>query len=158
MHFFLPFLRATGAVALLLAGATASAGDTGNPGTIQIEAPWARSTIGTSKTGAIYLKIINSGENKDRLVAIDTPVAAKAHLHKTIADANMMKMRPVDNLIVKPGSTTVLAPGGMHIMLMQLSKPLEKGRSFPLTLHFETGGNVTVTVPIGGPGRRQAPE
>ena len=158
MRFFRPFLRVTGALALLLAGAGANAGDTGNPGTIRIEAPWARATIGGAKTGAIYLKIINSGENKDRLVAIDTPVAAKAHLHKTIADADMIKMRPVDNLVVKPGSTTILAPGGMHIMLMQISEPLKKGRSFPLTLHFETGGNVTVTVQTGGPGQRQAPE
>jgi copper(I)-binding protein len=65
-------------------------------GDLVIMEPWARATIGQVKTGAAYLTVINRGAAGDRLLAVSTPVAAKAQLHSTIMDAGVMKMRPVE--------------------------------------------------------------
>jgi copper(I)-binding protein len=64
-----------------------------------------------------------------------------------------MKMRPpVDAIEVEPGAPAVLAPGGLHVMLMGLTVPLAEGASFPLTLTFATAGPVTVRVAVRKPG------
>jgi hypothetical protein len=60
----------------------------------------------------------------------------------------VMKMRPLKDLTVAPGETLQLAPGGSHVMLMGLAKPLEEGSSFPLTLDFGEAGTVELWVEV----------
>jgi periplasmic copper chaperone A len=57
-------------------------------------------------------------------------------------------MRPVEALEVKPGTPTVLKPGGYHIMLMDLKGPLVVGHSFSVTLTFEKAGKVEATAKV----------
>jgi len=45
-----------------------------------------------------------------------------------------------------------LKPGGYHIMLMDLKRPLNAGETFPITLHFARAGDITATVVVGAPG------
>ena len=59
-----------------------------------------------------------------------------------------MKMRPVESIAIEQGTVTQLKPGGLHVMLMDLKKPLEGGAKFPLTLKFERAGEVTVEVDV----------
>jgi copper(I)-binding protein len=59
-----------------------------------------------------------------------------------------MSMREIDSLPLPAGQAVALEPGGYHIMLIDLTAPLEEGDSFELTLEFESGISVTVTVPI----------
>jgi copper(I)-binding protein len=59
-----------------------------------------------------------------------------------------MMMQPEGPLNLEAGKSVVLKPGGMHIMLMHLAKPLKVGESFPATLTFENAGTVTITVPV----------
>jgi periplasmic copper chaperone A len=63
-----------------------------------------------------------------------------------------MKMRPVGPLPIAPGKRVTLAPGGYHIMLSGLKRPLKQGDSFPITLSFAKAGPVTAiaTVAKGG--------
>jgi copper(I)-binding protein len=61
-------------------------------------------------------------------------------------------MRPVEAVEVTPGESTVLKPGGLHVMLMGLKAPLKKGKIFTLTLTFEKAGSVDVAVEVQGPG------
>ena len=63
----------------------------------------------------------------------------------------MMKMRRVETVELAPGEPLVLAPGGLHVMMMGLEEPLVDGKSFPLTLNFERAGTVEVTVRIFEP-------
>jgi len=88
----------------------------------------------------------------DRLVEAATPVAKKASLHTHTMEGDIMKMRPVKAIEVSPGKSTVMKPGGLHIMLMGLKAPLTQGETFPLTLSFETAGSVDVVAKIYGPG------
>jgi copper(I)-binding protein len=119
-------------------------------GKITVEAPWARASAGT--TGAAYLTVKNAGDAEDRLVAVSTPAAAKAEIHTTTMEGDVMKMRPVDAVPVAAHGTAELKPGGLHVMLMELKAPLKQGDTIPLTLKFEKAGDVPVTVAVQGVG------
>ena len=115
---------------------------------IEVQDPWARATLGQSRTGAAYLTLSATGLAADRLVAASSPVAAKTELHNHIMVGNVAQMRQVDAIEVAPGSPTLLQPGGLHIMLIDLKAPLQAGTSFPVTLTFEKAGIVTVQVAV----------
>jgi copper(I)-binding protein len=59
-----------------------------------------------------------------------------------------MTMRPVASIAVKAGTAFALAPGGYHIMMVDLVAPLQTGKTIELTLTFEKGGVKKITVPI----------
>ena len=126
-------------------------------GPISISNIWARASAGHAKNGAAYLTISTEGAEMDKLVGLATPVAKKAELHTHLMENNVMKMRRIDAIEVHPGEPSVFAPGGNHIMLMGLHKPLKEGESFTLTLNFATAGSVDVTVIVGKVGSMQAP-
>jgi periplasmic copper chaperone A len=138
------------ALALVVSPLVAHAQDTAT--TIDVSHAWARAMPAGAKTGAAYLTIKNSGKEGDRLVGVSSPVAGMAQLHTEINDNGVMKMRPLSGIDLKPGSTTVLKPGGMHIMLMDLKQPLKQGQSFPLTLDFAKSGKKEVQVSVAKPG------
>ncbi len=129
---------------LLAFGAAAFAAD-GNP--LRIEQPWAAETPPAAHTGAAYLSIVNGGE-ADRLLGAKAEGVGHVELHTTTMDGGVMRMRKVEVLEVPGGTTTVLEPGGIHIMLIDLKQPLHAGQSVPLTLEFEKAGALQVQVPI----------
>jgi hypothetical protein len=121
---------------------------------ISLQHVWARASAGAATTGAAYLTVTDNGR-PDRLVGASTPIAAMAELHETIKDNGVMKMRSVVGIALEPGKPVTFMPGGYHIMLMGLKKPLKAGDSFPLTLTFEHAPPVTVTAKVeavGGAG------
>src|SRR3546814_982987 len=61
-----------------------------------------------------------------RLVAVETPVAGRAETHRTVRDGDVMRMEPAEIVEVPAGAQVEFAPGGLHIMLMDLKQPLNK--------------------------------
>ncbi|HQV56683.1 MAG TPA: copper chaperone PCu(A)C [Ilumatobacteraceae bacterium] len=57
-------------------------------------------------------------------------------------------MRKIDSLDIPAGTAVELKPGGYHVMLIGLVKPLVAGSNVELTLTFEKAGDVKVTVPV----------
>jgi copper(I)-binding protein len=117
-------------------------------GSIQIEAPWARSTPTEAKNGAAYFTIVNGGTAADKLVAASSPIADTVELHRSVDENGVMKMLPVDSVPVKAGAKAIFKPGSYHVMLVGLKAPLADGQSFPLTLTFEHAGKIEVTVKV----------
>lgn len=116
---------------------------------LQIERPWARSTVPNQPTGGAYVTIENKGSSSDKLVSASSPVAKRVELHTMSMDGNVMKMREVSNIEVKPAERVEMKPGsGYHLMLMGLQHPLKAGDKFPLTLVFEKAGKTEVSVPV----------
>ena len=115
--------------------------------TLHIDHPFARATPGGARNGAVYLSVENRGNQTDRLVRVSTPLA-RAELHQMSVDAGVMRMRAVDSAEVKPGDRLVLQPGGYHVMLIDLKRPLQTGDNFPLTLDFERAGAIEVNVEV----------
>ncbi len=121
---------------------------------ITVSDPWARASAGPARNGAAFMTISSAG-TADRLVSASAPVAMKTETHTHLMEDGVMKMRRVDGIDVAADEATVLQPGGLHVMFMGLHEPLIEGESFPLTLTFEKAGEVTVEVPVMGPGAMQ---
>ncbi len=117
---------------------------------IKIEDAWARPSPKMAGAGAAYMTFKNTGAEADTLIAGKTSAAEVIELHETLIDENgVMKMRPKEGGIEIPaGGSAELHPGGMHIMLIRLAKPLETGDVIPLTLTFEKSGEMTIDVPV----------
>jgi periplasmic copper chaperone A len=139
------------ALSLLLVAGAAEAHDTKH-GDLLIDHPWARPSAGQAKNGAAYLRIVNGGKTADRLLSVSTPAAGKTELHTHVHEAGVMRMRQVEAIDVPAGGSVELKPGGLHVMLFGLEKPLHAGFGFPLTLTFAKAGAVEVTVLVEQPG------
>lgn len=102
---------------------------------IEIKSPWVRGTVtGQKATGAFMEVSSNAGIV---LVGASSPVAGTTEIHEMKMDGNMMKMRHIPRLEVQAGKPVRLAPGGYHVMLMDLKQPLKKGDTVPLALQVE---------------------
>jgi copper(I)-binding protein len=82
------------------------------------------------------------------LVSANSPIAAKAELHTHVMLGEVMKMQQVESVAIPAGGDVKFAPGGNHVMLFGLKKPLVAGEYFPLTLVFEKSGAVDVEVKV----------
>jgi copper(I)-binding protein len=153
-------LLAPTVVALLLqaaTGALAQQAQTYRAGSLFIERPWTRATPGGAEIGAGYMRIVNRGSEPDRLVGGTTSIAARFELHETSTSDSVARMRPVEGgLLIPPGATVELKPGGLHAMLVGLKRPIKEGETVEGTLIFEKAGTVAVTYQVGGVGAQSA--
>lgn len=117
---------------------------------LTIANPWSMELPPNAPTVAAYFVIHNNGQVADRLLSVETPIAGIAQLHEHIHANGLMKMQQVPNVGIAAGGDAVFAPMGYHVMLLEMKdKPaLVDGKTFPLTLHFEKSGDVTVTVKV----------
>lgn len=123
--------------------APARAGDVG----LAASGAWSRPTATAAMAGIVYMTVTDSGA-PTTLIGAKTPVARHADLHETKQENGMMAMLPIASLPVAPGKPISFHPGGYHIMLMGLAKPLSVGETFPITLIFANGAEVTTTVTV----------
>jgi copper(I)-binding protein len=118
---------------------------------VKVENAWARATVPGQKTGGIYADLTSASDAA--LVAAGTPVAARAELHSMSMDGGVMRMRALPRVELPAGKTVKLAPGGMHVMLVDLKQPLKAGDKVPLTLSVQSSGSAPTTLKLEVPVR-----
>jgi copper(I)-binding protein len=119
-------------------------------GDMLVAQPWSRATPPVATVGAVYFSLTNVGRTADRLMAISTPIAGKVEMHESRKVQGMIQMRAVTSIECLPGQTVQSEPGGLHVMLLDLTQPLAAGTQFPLLLRFRDAGTLTVQVQVGG--------
>ena len=145
-------LLATTVILAGLLAAPARAEDV-KAGDLVISQAWVRATPGGAKVGGGYLTIDNKGSAPDRLIGGSADVAGKVEVHEMAMNNGVMTMRPLEQgLTIEPGKTVKLAPGGYHLMLLDLKSPLKKGGKVPITLEFEKAGKVNISFDVEGVG------
>ena len=124
-----------------------AAGCGGDSG-VSIDKPWARSSPAMANAGAVYMGL--SSSDGDRLigVAIDVSIAGTAEIHETAMADGAMRMQEVGEIDLPAGSTVALEPGGYHIMLLDITTPLETGQRFEVTLTFQNAGEKVVEIEV----------
>src|SRR5256885_14914937 len=128
------------AALLALWGAPAHAQEV-KAGDLVITQPWSRATPGGAKIAGGFLTIENKGAAPDRLVSGAGDIAGKVEIHEMAMDNGVMTMRPLDKgLVIEPGKTVKLAPGGYHLMLMDIKQPFNQGDKVTATLDIEQAG------------------
>lgn len=126
-------------------------------GDLRIEHPYARATVAGQPAGAAYLTIENKGKEIDKLISVSSPIAKTVEIHSMSMDGNIMKMREVQSIELKPSAKVAMKPGdSYHIMLIGLKQALKVGDKFSLTLGFEKSGTAEVVVWVEGNDAKEA--
>ena len=122
---------------------------TPEPGKLTVIDVRARPAPLEGGNGAAFLTVLNGLDTPVQLVSATGDVAAAIELHETTNENGVMKMEPrPEGFPVPAGEALQLQPGGKHVMLLGLAKPLAPGDSFTLTLNFDGSDPITVTVPV----------
>lgn len=98
-------------------------------------------------TGA-FMAIRNNGTSDRHVVKAHSAAARVVELHTHLNEGGVLKMRPVADIAVKAGGETILKPGGLHVMLIGLVRPLAEGDVVPITLDFDNGSSVNIEAPV----------
>ena len=122
---------------------------------VKVENAWARATVPGQKTGSVYVDLTSA--SSAALVAVGSPVAARAELHSMSMENGVMRMRALPKVDLPAGQTVKLAPGGLHVMLVDLKQPLKAGDKVPLTLSVQSSGTSLTTLKIDAEVRAGAP-
>jgi copper(I)-binding protein len=111
---------------------------------------WVRANAPGQSVGAAYMTLLSAQDST--MVKVESDIAGSVEIHSMKMEDGVMKMRMLEELPLKAGKAEKLAPGGFHLMLFDLKKPLTAGESVNFTLSFkDAGGNTTqqqVTLPI----------
>lgn len=105
---------------------------------ISVTDAWVRATMPGQPVGSAYMQIQSDADA--RLVGVSSSVVPRVEVHEMKMDGDVMRMREVKAVDLPKGKTVSLEPGGFHIMLMNLKKPIAAGDVIPLTLVIESGG------------------
>jgi copper(I)-binding protein len=88
------------------------------------------------------------------VVGASSPVAGRVEMHVTVREGDVMKMREVKGFDIPASGSFELKPGGAHLMLMELRRPIKKGDKVPVTLKLEKGGELKVELTAEEAGAR----
>ncbi|MCE2945973.1 MAG: copper chaperone PCu(A)C [bacterium] len=113
---------------------------------VTISNPWVRGTVGGMKATGAFMQIASRADT--RLVGAASPAAKVVEVHEMAMVDNVMRMRAIAAIPVPAGRTVELKPGGYHVMLIDLVRPLEPGASVPITLTFEGKDGKRETVQV----------
>ena len=135
----------SGAMRLCI-GAVAILACTGALAQVKVDNAWVRGAVpGQLSTGA-FLDLTSARDVK--LIKVESPVAAVVEVHQSEMKNDMMTMHAVPSVPLPAGKLVRFAPGGYHIMLMDLKQPVKNGESVPLKLTVEAADGKRETVEV----------
>jgi copper(I)-binding protein len=130
------------AAALTVAGLLFSANSIAQE--VTVRNVWARATAPGQNTASIYLEIVSNADAA--LVGVTSPLAKSAQMHTMRTEGGVMKMRAMQRIELPARKSVTFAPGGLHIMLAGIGRPLREKEKIPLELAIEGAGGGTSTV------------
>lgn len=118
---------------------------------VTVSEPWVRGTVPGQHTTGAFMKL-KATENT-ALVGASSSIAGIVEVHESKMEGGTMKMRAIERLPIAKGKSVDLGPGGHHIMLIDLRKPVAAGDDVPIALVFEDAGGKRSTVNVVAKGR-----
>lgn len=116
---------------------------------------WVRATVPQQKASGLFGTI--TAARGGRVVAVSSPLAGIAEVHEMSMAGDVMKMRAVPALELPAGKPVKLAPGGVHVMLMDLKRQLKAGETVPVTFVVEGAGGRRESVEVKAAVKAVAP-
>ena len=118
---------------------------------IEVAEAWGRPSPLQAGNGAAYMTIENKGNEADSLISAASDVSEVVEIHDMTMENDVMKMFRIDSIEIPAGGSATLAPGGKHVMFIELYEKLEIGQTITVTLEFEKSGTQTIEVEIRQP-------
>ena len=115
---------------------------------VKAENPFVRAVPPGQPNSAAFMVLSNSSAVAHQVVSATRPVANTVELHTHTNNNGVMEMRQIPQIDVPANGKAELAPGGLHIMLIELRQELKAGESVAVTLTFEDGSTTVVDAPI----------
>ena len=144
---------------LLIAATLAAALTSAASAQVVVKEAWARATVAQQKASGAFMQL--TAAQDARLVSVSSPDVPVVEIHEMSMQDHVMKMRQVPSLALPAGQTVHLKPGGYHLMLLDLKKPLTAGDKLPLTLVIEGKDGrrerIDVTAEVRMPGAAAQP-
>lgn len=119
---------------------------------ITVTQPWSRATPPVTPVAVGYLTITNDGSEPDKLISISSSLAERVEIHESMMTDGISRMQPVAEVVIGPGETVTLAPGGLHLMYIKPEHGLKEGERFPATLTFEKAEPIDVEFAVSAMG------
>jgi periplasmic copper chaperone A len=110
---------------------------------------WVRGTVAQQQATGAFMQITSA--RGGRLVSVASPVAGIVEIHEMSMSGDVMKMHAVPGIDLPAGKAIELKPGGYHVMMMDLKRPLKAGDTVPLTLVIEAQGGKRETLRVQAP-------
>lgn len=109
---------------------------------------WVKLAPPGAKANAAYVQLNNNSDQSLVIQSLSATCCAGLMLHRTRYENDKAIMEHLDQLIVPAQGEVLLAPGGLHIMLMQATTPLRLGDQVEMQLHFSNGQQQTIQLPV----------
>lgn len=106
---------------------------------VTVTDPYVRAIPPVVKTTAAFMQLRSSDAVERFVVDASSPAASAVELHMHTMDDGVMRMRRIVHIHLPPDQTVSLEPGGLHIMLFDLTAPIAPGDRIPITLTFDDG-------------------
>jgi len=136
--------------ALTLSGAALAVAQAADftAGPLEINDLWVRGSVPGQTNGAGYMQINNPTGVNDRLLSAQSEASTRLELHTVLTENGVAKMRRVTGIDIPAKGSAKLAPGGFHMMFLQLTWPFKQGEVVPVVLKFEKAGEVRVNFTV----------
>ncbi|MCG8316294.1 MAG: copper chaperone PCu(A)C [Pseudomonadales bacterium] len=140
------FFNALGLASLLFSSVVLAGGK------LIISDGWVREVPPVSKNTAAYFTLKNTMQKDDVLLYLTSDAAKHTEFHTIIVDPNGAKrMQKMPHYTLKANSEVALKPGGYHVMLIDLKKPLKVGEKVSLELVFQRAGKIKAELEVKQP-------
>jgi copper(I)-binding protein len=104
------------------------------------------------------LVIENRQNHDDRLIAAESPAAARTTIHRTRVSGGVTSMQKIDHLDIPAHSVSTFEPGELHLMLTETTSDLASQKSIQIRLHFENRGWIEVEAVVQRFGKPKKPD
>lgn len=113
---------------------------------------WIRQVPPVSRNSAGYLVVENKAAVDDLLLGASVEGARVTELHEMVRKGDTLMMQRRTAIAVPAGGRVALAPGGLHLMLIDLQRPLQAGEKRAAVLRFRDAGEREVVLEVRAPG------
>ena len=115
---------------------------------VDVQSVWVRGTVPGQKATGAFMEITSKAGAT--LVGASSPVAGVTEIHEMKMAGGVMQMRSIPRLELPAGQAVKFAPGGYHLMLLDVKQALKAGEIIPLVLNIEGKDKKTESIEVKG--------
>ncbi|HSB97983.1 MAG TPA: copper chaperone PCu(A)C [Spongiibacteraceae bacterium] len=115
---------------------------------LQMREAYVREMPPGQSTSAAFMKLVNASNRPVAIVAVTSDGAGQTEIHRSHQVDGMMQMERVMRLEIPAHGQQIFAPGGYHLMLINLKRSYRAGDKINITLLDEEGRFYKASFPV----------
>ena len=115
---------------------------------VNVDGAYARAVPPGQMNSAAFMQLTNNDNQDLSLISATSDAAKNVELHTHTQDNGVMRMRQIKEIKLPAEQQVTLQPGGMHIMMIGLTRNLTAGENINLSLTFSDGSQQSLQIPI----------